>query len=144
MTRINSNIDVTSLSDEHLLAEHREIKRLPSVLNKAIKSGSIKKIPGSFRLGSGHVLFFLDKMKFVKTRYEALHNECIRRNFNVTDFSENFNNIDNAYFNDWKCSNSDNAIVKTRIVERIKNSSKQSFHYCGEKYDKKFFIDLLR
>ena len=31
MTRINVSINVKALTDEHLLAEHREIKRLRSV-----------------------------------------------------------------------------------------------------------------
>ena len=30
MTRINSAISVRRLTDEHLLAEHREIKRVPA------------------------------------------------------------------------------------------------------------------
>ena len=47
MTRINSAIPVKCLTDEHLLAEHREIKRLPYCLRKAIVSGSIDKIPES-------------------------------------------------------------------------------------------------
>ena len=29
MTRINAGIKVENLSDQHLLAEHREIKRIP-------------------------------------------------------------------------------------------------------------------
>ena len=48
MTRINSAIHVKCLTDEHLLAEHREIKRLPYCLRKAIVSGSIYKIPVKF------------------------------------------------------------------------------------------------
>lgn len=39
MTRINSAINVKYLTDEHLLAEHREIKRMPYCLNIAIRSG---------------------------------------------------------------------------------------------------------
>ena len=50
MTRINSAIPVKCLTDEHLLAEHREIKRLPYNLQKSIKSGSIKRIPNKFTL----------------------------------------------------------------------------------------------
>ena len=50
MTRINSAISVNRLTDEHLLAEHREIKRMPYCLRKAIDSGSINKIPERFML----------------------------------------------------------------------------------------------
>ena len=58
MTRINSAIPVKCLTDEMLLAEHKEIKRLPSVLSKAIHCNSINKIPNKFCLGNGHVKFF--------------------------------------------------------------------------------------
>ena len=34
MTRINCGVAVEQLTDEHLLAEHRELKRLPSVDDK--------------------------------------------------------------------------------------------------------------
>lgn len=56
MTRINSAIPVKYLIDEMLLAEHREIKRLPSVLSKAIHCNSINKIPNKFCLGTGNLL----------------------------------------------------------------------------------------
>ena len=41
MTRINSGIPVKSLTDEHLLAEHREIKRLPYYIRRIV-NGEIK------------------------------------------------------------------------------------------------------
>ena len=62
MTRINSHINPKNLSDEHLLAEHREIKRVPKMLYKSIKKGSVPKIPNKFCLGTGHVTFFYDKI----------------------------------------------------------------------------------
>ena len=93
MTRINSAIPVRCLTDEHLLAEHREIKRLPYCFERAVKSGSIGKIPDKFALGSGHVLFFLDKFGFVRNRYVEIYEECKRRKFNVEDYSENFEHL---------------------------------------------------
>ena len=75
MTRINCAIPVRCLTNEHLLAEHREIKRLPKCLEKSIISGSIKDIPKEFCLGTGHILFFLDKMTFIKERYKEIYNE---------------------------------------------------------------------
>jgi deoxyribonuclease (pyrimidine dimer) len=65
MTRINSAIKVKFLTDEHLLAEHREIKRLPYAYKKRIETGKgFKDIPKEFTLGTGHVLFFINKNKF--------------------------------------------------------------------------------
>ena len=34
MTRINAGIPVQSLSGKHLIAEHREIKRIPNCIGK--------------------------------------------------------------------------------------------------------------
>lgn len=76
MTRINSAIPVKRLTDEHLLAEHREIKRLPSCYLKAKTSGALQRIPKKFCLGTGHVTFFLDKFAFSMTRYMTIRKEC--------------------------------------------------------------------
>ena len=89
MTRINSAISVNRLTDEHLLAEHREIKRMPYCLRRAIDSGSINKIPERFTLGAGHVRFFLDKGEFTFNRYGSLLKECRKRGFDVQDYSQN-------------------------------------------------------
>lgn len=87
MTRINSAIPVRRLTDEHLLAEHREIKRLPSCYLKAKTSGALQRIPKKFCLGTGHVTFFLDKFAFSMTRYMTIRKECEERGFNVPDYS---------------------------------------------------------
>ena len=101
MTRINSAIPVRNLTDEHLLAEHREIKRLPYCLFKAIKCKSIKKLPEQFTLGTGHVKFFLNKMHFVYWRYCRVLQECELRHFYVTDYSDNFFDVPKEFDNDY-------------------------------------------
>ena len=90
MTRINSAIAVKSLTDEHLFAEHREIKRLPQCLLTSLRRNCPLRIPKRFTLGSGHVSFFYDKMTFTFKRFQEIHAECLKRGFNVTDFSENW------------------------------------------------------
>ena len=81
MTRINL-IPVEQLCDQHLLAEHRELTRIPNdiVNGKAI----IKDIPSEYVLGTGHVKFFYDKLLWLNHRYLELSNECQYRGFNVT------------------------------------------------------------
>lgn len=144
MTRINANLSVKLLSDEHLLAEHREIKRIPDSLKKAIKSGSINKIPNTFRLGTGHVLFFINKLQFVYNRYIDIHNECLLRGFAVEDYSSNFISInDNLYWNDWKSSLEANLAIKERIIERVNNSTKKCFHYYGKQISKNDYIKII-
>ena len=143
MTRINSAIPVRHLTDEHLLAEHREIKRLPHCLERSLKSRSKRRIPSEFCLGTGHVLFFLDKMKFVSRRYKELYAECCKRGFTVTDYSSNFENISMDYLNDYIPTNTEKEILIKRISERLNNSPKSSWHYCGKKISKEEAIGML-
>ena len=80
MTRINL-IPPTELCDQHLLAEHRELTRIPN----AVAQGKfhLKGQPEEYKLGEGHVRFFFNKMTFLKRRYDELHTECKARGFNV-------------------------------------------------------------
>lgn len=82
MTRVNL-VPPSELCDQHLLAEHREITRIPN----CVLSGKYKPvgIPDSYRLGTGHVRFFMDKLLFIRRRYESLHRECLGRGFKVKD-----------------------------------------------------------
>ena len=65
MTRINL-VEPKELSTKHLVAEYREITRLPSnlklALNRKSKAFSMTEIPSEYVLGKGHVKFFFDKM----------------------------------------------------------------------------------
>ena len=54
MTRINCGIPVEELTNKHLIAEHREIKRLPNCVVKG--RYNLKGQPKLFTLGTGHVL----------------------------------------------------------------------------------------
>jgi deoxyribonuclease (pyrimidine dimer) len=81
MTRINV-VDVKELVDQHLLAEHRELTRIPNCVN----SGKISStgIPSEYTLGTGHVKFFVNKLTWLRKRYNELHQECLNRGFAVT------------------------------------------------------------
>lgn len=81
MTRINVGVKPCELSDKHLIAEHREIKRIPNCVSKGKYNMNGK--PNKFKLGTGHVKFFYDKLLYLKCRYNTLYNECIKRGFNV-------------------------------------------------------------
>lgn len=118
MTRINVGVFPSELSDKHLLAEHREIKRIP---NK-VSSGKFKLdgIPGRFKLGTGHVKFFYDKLLYLRNRYESLYEECVRRGFNITYFGDAWNNVPGDLMNDYSATEDDRRIVMERIRERSK------------------------
>jgi hypothetical protein len=117
MTRINVGVKPSELTDRHLMAEHREIKRIPN----CIKSGrfSLKGQPSIFTLGTGHVKFFYDKITYLKNRYISLYDECIQRGFNVTDFSDAFNDIPKEFMGDYAPTERDRNIILERIAERL-------------------------
>jgi hypothetical protein len=82
MTRINSAIKPFSLCDQHLLAEYRELPRLSNLAIKATAKPDLI-IPDSFRLGSGHIKFFLDKGAFLYMRFLDICLELNRRGFKL-------------------------------------------------------------
>lgn len=147
MTRINSAIPVKNLTDEHLLAEHREIKRLPYCLAVALESGSVKHIPEKFTLGKGHVLFFLNKMWFTYWRYCDINTECLVRGFYVDDYSENWDDWkDTEYFEHpmYEPTEEERNLLIERITYRILNSKKKTWHYYGKPITKEKAVELLK
>tara|TARA_R110000868_G_scaffold118613_1_gene314537 strand:- start:211 stop:618 length:408 start_codon:yes stop_codon:yes gene_type:complete len=123
MTRINAGIDPSELTREHLLAEHREIKRIPNVIVSG--KARIADIPRQFTLGKGHVKFFYDKLGYLKRRYMAIRDECFRRGYNVTDYEVAWDGVPQHLMSDWEPSKSDTAIVQRRIEERIRKQWKR-------------------
>lgn len=144
MTRINSAINVRHLTDEHLLAEHREIKRLPFCLHEAIRTGSIKDIPNKFVLGKGHVKFFLDKMLFCRRRYRSIYAECRMRNFCIENYEENFiYGVPDKYQGYYASTVEERRLLVDRIKDRIMHSKKQTWHYYGQAISKEAAVRLL-
>lgn len=118
MTRINCGIPPAELVDKHLLAEHREIKRIPN----AIKNGKarIENIPEKFTLGKGHVKFFYNKLYYLHTRYNDIYDECVNRGFNITYYGEAWDfDIPEELYQDYIPTINDIQIIKQRIKERL-------------------------
>lgn len=151
MTRINLGIDPSELTDQHLLAEHREIKRVCSTYKTWVKNGRKTKIPESFRLGTGHVMYFVDKPRLTLRRYDEIHAECLNRGFNVTDFSELWNCysiadiMNSIVIEDISAADSFIArqLVRYRIAKNI-IKSKQVPRYYSEKISKAKAILLIK
>lgn len=143
MTRINVGVKAKLLSDEHLRAEHREIKRICNrFMQRSIKN-KFDDIPMLFTLGKGHELFFVDKGEYTYNRYVELYNECVYRGFNVSSYHENWKVYDNSKFNNnYKELPTDRKIIIERIIERI-NNSKQKWHYRGKVISNVEYIKLL-
>ncbi len=88
MTRINV-VPPAELSDQHLLAEYREIQRIPAALEKSLRAHGgvtdavVAKIPKAYCVGSGHVYFFYNKGTFLRNRFAALCKEMAKRGMQV-------------------------------------------------------------
>lgn len=116
MTRINVAIYPQELPDKLLLAELREIKRIPNQVSKG--KYNLNDIPDKFKLGSGHVKFFYNKLLYLKNRYLSLYNEAISRGFDVTDFSGAWNNVPEDLMADYIETENDRILLIERITER--------------------------
>lgn len=82
MTRINL-IPPEQLCDQHLMAEYRELIRIPNgVLSGKLKS-KYPDAPTSYKLGSGHIKFFVDKLPWLFYRHIELYSELRYRGYNV-------------------------------------------------------------
>lgn len=123
MTRINV-VPVTELTREHLIAEYREIMRLPknlyNSLNRKSKPFDINEIPTEYKLGTGHVKFFFNKFEYLKVRFEQLVNEMIYRGYNPTYTNSDMFNVDSKYMNNYIPTKAALKINRDRIMERLK------------------------
>lgn len=145
MTRVNSAIPVEHLTDEHLLAEHREIKRIPALFAKTNKA--ILRIPTKFCLGTGHVKFFFNKMSFIFDRYLALYYECKKRGFDIQYYGDNWFDSQKTlmpYWHGYSPTREEKKLLIERITERINNSNKEYFHYYRKQITKQQAIHLLQ
>jgi len=122
MTRINVGIPPTELVNQHLLAEHREIKRIPNCVAKG--KYNMDGIPERFKLGTGHVKFFYNKLLYLKNRYIKLYVECVKRGFNVQYYIGAWNNIPKELMNDYKVKAIDIRIIRERINHKL-NTNKE-------------------
>lgn len=85
MTRINI-IPVEALTGQHLVAEYRELPRVFALAHKASLSDKpwTNRQPKNYTLGTGHVLFFYDKLLFLAKRHKQLVDEMLARGYKPT------------------------------------------------------------
>lgn len=127
MTRINVGIPPRELTGKHLIAEHRELKRVPNVVRKG--RCRLDKIPTQFSLGTGHVSFFYDKLGYLLDRYRALYRECIERGYNVQNYEDAWEGIPENLMNGYTPQPRDISLIRERIADRIANPiAKQKKH----------------
>lgn len=125
MTRINC-IPPSELTRPHLIAEIRELPRVFTLVRNAQAKGLNKwslrkKQPDEYTLGTGHVIFHYDKLKYLADRYEALCDEWRSRNYNVNQIprSELLSGIRDEFINDYIPTESALHINRERIALRL-------------------------
>ena len=123
MTRINVGIHPAELTDKHLLAEHREIKRIPNCIAKG--KYNMEGIPEKFKLGKGHVKFFYNKLEYLFTRYVKLYLECKNRGFNVQNYSKAWDNLPEELLNHYEPTEDDRKLIQQRIIENDKKRNER-------------------
>ena len=122
MTRINI-ISPSELTDQHLIAEYREITMVPAALSRTLRSKAgfnPNRINKTYTLNAGHVYFFYDKGLYLNKRYVELVEEMESRGFNV-DHTRKFPKevFPKELYNDWMPTLDDQKIIRKRIEEKI-------------------------
>ena len=123
MTRINI-VDPAELTDQHLIAEYREIFMVAGSLRRTLKSKiglQHNKIPKEYTLNKGHVYFFYNKGKYLHKRYNVIINEMVKRKFKPSNnrlFPANIF-IEHNLYKDWNPNLKDYIIIRKRIQEKI-------------------------
>lgn len=122
MTRINLTL-VSELTDQHLMAEYRELPRVFGAVRKHVQNGKrVKdfKISPTFILGAGHVTFFYDKLEFLRLRQIELITECLKRGFKIKDTTvQDISDIPVEFRNNYVPSEAAIAISQARLDEKI-------------------------
>ena len=124
MTRINL-VPITELSDQHLIAEYREIFMVGPALQRSLKSPTWNKtketLPKEFTLNKGHVKFFYNKGKYLYNRYLELIKEMKNRGMKPDPLRKfKREQWPDELFNDWMPSAKDLETIRERIQLRIK------------------------
>jgi hypothetical protein len=127
MTRINL-VSPSLLCDQHLLAEHREITRIPNHVLRRLSQGKpvVCSLLDDYTLGEGHVRFFYDKLEWLKRRYDAVHHECQRRGFKVTHIWPELNGVPAKYRRGYEITEAALRVSAERIAAKMPKGARFS------------------
>lgn len=122
MTRINM-VPPEELTDQHLMREYQELPRVLALVKKSQEKGKLPKdlkIAEKYVLGKGHVLFFYNKLTFLKKRQEQLVKELLKRGYNIK-FTEglDLSSFGPVWLEDYSPTIEDIELSRTRINEKI-------------------------
>lgn len=124
MTRINV-IDPSQLTDQHLMAEYRELPMVMGALRRSlVAKNGLPSIGERYTLNGGHVKFFYNKGGWLKRRYYALVMELLERGYQLdparrADFTVFENNgLDGTWQADWAAFDINRARIQQRILAK--------------------------
>lgn len=143
MTRINL-IDVKYLTNKHLLSEWRELPRVFGDVQKRIEKGKeFNDVPPTFRLNTGHVKFFYDKLTFLSLRHTLLVDELLSRGYKLNIVGNfDLSLYPSSLCNDFSPSPNDVSISAQRLLERVL-TQKHSHPYYTVDYLIGYYQELI-
>ena len=131
MTRINT-VKPEHLTNEWLLSEWRELPRIVNELEKHPQRFKLEDIPPQFKLDTGHVKFFRNKLLFLAKRHRELKRELRKRGIKHdkkirVELHYLAPHIKMFGCNDWEASQRDHSILIERLEERF-DLRKKAYH----------------
>ena len=110
------------------MAEYREIVRPFALVRKAQANGINQfnfrkqyKVPPEYTLGTGHVIFFFDKLTYLLNRYYELQKHLFEKNYNlspISDYDLTYG-LRQEWFNDYTPTEKAKEINRARIKKRL-------------------------
>lgn len=118
MTRINL-VEPRKLTDQHLLAEYRELPRVFWLVRKKIQENKEVIHWNKFTMWTWHVIFFYNKLLFLEKRFKSLVLECEKRGFNIKYSNYDISDIPDEFKKDYIPNTTDIKISKERLNTKI-------------------------
>jgi deoxyribonuclease (pyrimidine dimer) len=122
MTRVNV-VPVEELTRQHLQGEYKEITRIFTLAKKAqfdYLKGKYQ-VPQEYTLGTGHMKFFVPRLKYIADRYLELVQELQSRGYspNPIAVADLMQGIDNRLYSGYIPTAEALSINRERILIRL-------------------------
>lgn len=123
LTRINT-IHPSDLLDQWLIAEWRELPRIPNNILSGKAVITLSTTPKNYKLGANHVRFFYNKLLYLQKRHAIICDEMDRRGINrdksvVVNLYGLNSTHRNTLCNDWIPTKDSHGILIERLCERF-------------------------
>jgi hypothetical protein len=143
MARVNVGIDPYYLTDQWLVAESVEITMITGGLK--LNNYQIKGvIPENFKLGTGMLNFFKNKLTYLERRLEVVNDEMRIRGFKPGTSKENLQGFPTELYNDWTPNQTDTGILRERLIWKLDNKPEIWRHYGKSVVDINTFKEFVQ